>query len=84
MLKEQNTPKKYTRKYFRKTFPPNHNPLIGTLQMDTFANVRDALYTLRELTEVQDFGPTEKSMTGLHFLMTCIIKAVDFEIENRK
>ncbi len=54
------------------------------MQADTFSNVRNALFTLRELTEVQDFGMTESSVTGLHFLMTCIIKAVDFEIDNRK
>lgn len=84
MPESNTTPKKYTKKYFQRHFPPNHNPLIGTLQMDTFANVRDALCTLRELTEVNDFGLTEGSTTGLHFLMTCIIKAVDFEINNRK
>ena len=84
MLKEQSKPKKYSKKYFIKPFPPNHNPLIGSMQADTFANVRDALCTLRELTEVREFGLTEGSVTGLHFLMTCIIKAVDFEIDNRE
>ena len=84
MPEEQDKPKKYTKRYFQRPFPPNHNPLIATAPMDTFTNVRDALCTLRELTEVPDFNLTERSVIGMHFLMTCIIKAVDFEIENRK
>ncbi len=62
---------------------PHHNPLIGAMQIDTFHNVRDALLTLRDLTEVQDFGSAKGSLIGLNLLMTCIIHAVDFEIDHR-
>lgn len=84
MLEQNDSPKKYTQKYFDRPFPPNHNPLIASLPKDTLANVRDALCTLKELTEAPDFGLSEGSATGLHFLMLCIIKAVDFEVNNRK
>ena len=83
MPKGHNTPKKYPEQYFSNPLPPTHNPLIASMQIDTFTNVRDTLCTLRELTEVQEFGLAEHSLSGLHFLITCIIEAVDFEIKNR-
>ncbi len=83
MPKGHQTPKKCTKHYFEKPLPPTHNPLIASSQIDTFTNVRDTLCTLRELTEVKEFGLAEHSLTGLHFLMTCVIEAVDFEINGR-
>ncbi len=83
MSKGHRTPKTLTEQYFKNPLPPTHNPLIASSQIDTFTNVRDTLCTLRELTEVKEFGLAEHSLTGLHFLMTCVIEAVDFEIKNR-
>ncbi len=83
MPKGCNTPNKYTKQYFENPLPLTHNPIIASSQIDTFTNVRDTLCTLRELTEVQEFGLAEHSLTGLHFLMTCVIEAVDFEIRGR-
>ena len=77
-------PKKYTKKYFERPFPPNHNPLIASSRADTLNNVSNALYALKELTESPDFGMTDNTTTGFHFLMLCVIKAVDFENYNRQ
>ncbi len=85
MLEEQDKPKKYGNKYFSNpTPPPPHNPMIGSMQGDTLCNVRDGLCLIRELAEVPDFSPTERTMMGFHFLMTTMINALSFEIENRK
>jgi len=65
--------------------PPNHNPLIGMLHKDTLTNVRDSLFTLQELTGTpQGMMLSERSTTGLHFLMMCILDALQFEIEYRE
>lgn len=77
--------KRYGRRYFQNPFPPNHNPLIGTLQVDTLVNARDALYALQELTEhPEEVALTTNTTVGLHFLMTCVIDALQFEIKHRK
>ena len=65
-------------------FPATHNPLISALQIDTLTNIHDALCALKTLTDVQDFGMNEDVKTGLHLLMTCIIRAVEFEIKGRQ
>ena len=65
-------------------FPATHNPLIGTLQIDTLTNANDALCALKTLTDVQDFSMNEDVRTGLHLLMTCVIRAVEFEIKGRQ
>ncbi len=84
MLAEQDKPKKYGKKYFRNTIPPPHNPMIGDMQDDTLCNVRDGLCLMKELSEIPDFEPTKRTMMGFHFLMTTMINALSFEIENRK
>ena len=61
-----------------------HNPLISTLQIDTLTNVHDALCALKTLTDVQDFSMNEDVRTGLHLLMTCIIRALEFEVKERR
>ncbi len=85
MQENQYKPKKYGKNYFNKTPPPPpHNPMIGSVQGDTLCNVRDGLCLIRELAEVPDFSPTERTMMGFHLLMTTMINALSFEIENRK
>jgi len=84
MLKGQDEHKKYRKKYFIKSFPPNHNPLIGMLKDDTLCNIRNGLCTLRELTEAPDFAMTENAIDGYHLLMTCMVDAINFELYNRK
>ena len=73
----------YRDEYFMSELPPTHNPLIASLPLDTLSNVRDTLCTLRELTETGEFSLNENSTTGLYFVQTCIIKALEFEIEYR-
>lgn len=69
----------------RDPLPPNHNPLIGVLHKDTLNNVRDCLFTLQEMTSARDgLMMSERSTTGLYFLMTCILDALQFEIEHRE
>jgi hypothetical protein len=72
-----------TDNYFTEDLPATHNPLIAALPVDTLSNIRDSLCTLRALNETTEFSLDENSVTGLHFLMTCIIKALDFEIDCR-
>ncbi len=81
---KHNKPKKYTQSYFNRPFPPNHNPLIESNRADTLSNISDALYALKELTESPDFGMSQNATTGLHFLMMCVIRAVDFENYHRE
>jgi len=50
MMKQKTNNKRYSKKYFQKPFPPNHNALIGTMQYDTLYNVRDAISTIQDLT----------------------------------
>ena len=83
-MEDGNTLSEYPKEFFAETPPPNHNPLIGALQKDTLCNARDALCAIRELTEISDFSLTEYSSTGIYFLMTCIVNALSFEINNRK
>ena len=78
--------KQYSKKFFRKSFPPNHNPLIGTLHGDTLHNVHDAIALLQELSINSDGGlmPSESINTGYYFLMDCILCALHFELYHRK
>lgn len=78
--------KQYPKHYFRKPFPPNHNPLIGTLQGDTLHNVHDAIALLQELTVNSDEGlmASESINAGYYFLTECILYALRFEIYHRK
>lgn len=78
--------KQYSRKFFRKIFPPNHNPLIGALQIDTLNNVHDAVALLQELaTNSDEYPATSKSINMGYYLFTdCILSALRFEIYNRK
>ncbi len=65
--------------------PPTHNPLIGVLHKDTLNNIRDSLHTLQEITGIPNGVMTsDRSITGLYFLMTCILDALQFEIEHRE
>ena len=84
MSEGQDNTQNHSENYLQDDLPANHNPLIGTLHRDTLCNVRDALCTLRELSEVRDLSATEHTMTGFHFLMTCIINALNFELEQRE
>ena len=88
MAKGNNKNKKqqYSRKFFLKTFPPNHNPLIGVLHMDTIHNVHNAIALLQELTINSDDGlmPNESINTGYYFLTDCILRALRFEMYHRK
>ena len=83
MHKPQNTPRKYGKNYFINDFPPNHNALIGPTRDDTLSNVRASLSVLRNLAEVPDFSITEYTPTGFHFLTTCMIDALSFELNHR-
>ncbi|MBX2807878.1 MAG: hypothetical protein KTR20_04525 [Cellvibrionaceae bacterium] len=74
----------YAKKYFRKPFPPNHNPIIGSMRIDTLCNAHNALCLLRQITEPKDYQTEKDVEKGLFFLMTCIINALYFEINNRK
>lgn len=78
--------KQYSKKFFRKTFPPNHNPLIGTLPGDTLHNVHDAIALLQELIVNSDEGlmPSQSVNMGYYFLMNCVLSALRFELYNRK
>jgi len=65
--------------------PPTHNPLIGALHKDTLNNIRDSLCTLQEITSIpNEVMMSDRSTTGLYFLMTCILDALQFEIEYRE
>lgn len=77
--------KQYSKKFFRKTFPPNHNPLIGTLQGDTLQNVHDAIALLQELTINSDDGlmPSDSVNMGYYLLMNSVLSALRFELYNR-
>ena len=82
-MQKTNTTFTFTDNYFINDLPPTHNPLIAHQSMDTLSNVRDTLCVLRELTEANEFSLNDNSTAGLHFLMTCIIRAVEFEVEHR-
>jgi len=84
-MNQEKSNKRYSKNYFQKPFPPNHNPLIGTMQVDTLCNVRDAIYTIQDLSTLPegiDLSP--KSSTGMYFIMNCILNALQFEIQHRK
>ena len=77
----------YSKKFFQKTLPPNHNPLIGMLQMDTIHNVHDAVALLQEITVCpgdDGFMFSEWSNTGYYYLMDCVLRALRFEIYYRE
>ena len=82
---KQNSKKQYSEKYFQKPFPPNHNPLIGAMRYDTLCNVRDAIYTIQDLTNPPEgINLSTKSSTGMYFILNCVIGALQFEIWHRK
>lgn len=55
----------YTKDFFRKSFPPNHNPLIGTLQGDALHNVHDVIAMLQDLVvNSNDSALSESVNTG--------------------
>jgi hypothetical protein len=78
--------KKYSKKFFSKTLPANHNPLIGSLHGDTLHNIHDAIALLQELSLHSDDGlmPSPSANMGYYFLMSCILNALRFELYNRK
>ena len=78
--------KQYSKKFFLKKFPPNHNPLIGVLHKDTLLNVHDAIALLQELTINSDDGvmPSGSVNMGYFYSMDCILNALRFEIYHRK
>ena len=76
----------YSRKFFLKQFPPNHNPLIGVLQKDTLRNVHDAITLLQELCINSDDGmtPSDAINMGYFYVMDSVLRALRFELYNRK
>ena len=60
-------PETYSKEYFAQEFPPNHNPLIGSMREDTLCNVRDALHALNELNETQELRSFESAQVGCIF-----------------
>ncbi len=79
--------KQYSKKCFKTTFPPHHNPLIGYLQIDTLHNVHDAMATLQELSancEQDQLVLSEQATSGLFYLMETVIHALRFELYHRQ
>ena len=79
--------RKYSKKFFRKPFPPNHNPLIGTVPDDTIHNVLDVVSVLQELTINPEQGElvfSEFSTSGFFLVLSCIRDALRFELYHRK
>ena len=65
--------------------PPNHNPLIGMLHIDTLQNVHDALEILEFAvcaSEEEGF-PNSSMLDGYYCLMHCVKDAIKFEIKYR-
>ncbi|MBA4503227.1 hypothetical protein [Marinobacterium marinum] len=61
-----------------------HNPLIAETAVDTYINVLNALFTLKELQSDDDTGRmdlTPRATFGLSLLMGCITGAMEFEQE---
>ncbi|MES9862836.1 MAG: hypothetical protein ABW157_20795 [Candidatus Thiodiazotropha sp. LLP2] len=63
--------------------PPNQNPLIGVLQADTLANIRDCLTLLGDLGLYKETQLTDSASNGVYHLMTCVNDALRFEIDYR-
>lgn len=83
-MSEQDAPKKYSKEFFEEPFPANHNALIGSMQSDTLNNVRDALYAIRDVVGTyNDFTPSTRSTSGVIYLMTCTLDAIEFELNHR-
>ena len=78
---------KFSHKYFLRPFPPNHNPLIGSLHKDTLNNVHDAIAALQELavnSSDEEVLASSSVNMGYFFLMECVLHALRFEIHHRK
>ena len=87
MAKGNKKKKQYSRKYFQKAFPPNHNPIIGTLHMDTIHNVHDAIALLQEIAVCagdNEFLFSKWSNNGYFYLSDCILHTLRFEIYHRE
>jgi len=79
-------PRPHRQDTLQEPLPSNHNPLIGVLQRDTLNNVRDALHTVWEFTDKsqdQGISMSPRATMGLYWLMSCIVDALQFEIEHR-
>ena len=64
--------------------PPNHNPLIGLLHVDTLQNVHDALELLEfSVTTSEEGFPNSSMQDGYYCLMRCVKDAIKFEINYR-
>ena len=61
--------------------PPTHNPMIGTLHIDTLNNVSQSLIAIRDLC-LLPHGQTQ-SLEGVYYLVCTIVDALEFEIEYR-
>jgi len=76
----------YSRKYFIKTFPPNHNPLIGMVHDDTLKNVHDVIVVLQDLavsSEQDQIASSPYTAGGLFRLTECVLYALRFELYHR-
>ena len=66
--------------------PPNHNPIIGSSQLDTLENVHDVLKLLEELplnSESHKLYLEERETWGLVNIIECLLGALRFEVDWR-
>lgn len=73
----------YSRKYFIKTFPPNHNPLIGMLHDDTLKNVHDSIVVFQDIAVSSEQDSSRYTTEGLFWLLECVLYALRFELHHR-
>lgn len=84
-MKQRKSNSPYSKKYFQKPFPPNHNPLIGTMPVDTLCNIRDVIATIQDLTNLsEESNLSTSSATGVHLIFSCVFDALQFEIQHRQ
>ena len=76
MDKKKHKGSRYKPSFFLKPFPPNHNPLIGVMQVDTMNNIFESLVSLQEMTRTHS--------SGMYFFLCCIVDALDFEMHHRQ
>lgn len=60
---------------------PTHNPMIGTLHIDTLNNINQSLLAIRDLCLLAN-GQAQ-SLEGIYYLICTIVDALEFETEYR-
>lgn len=63
------------------TPPPTHNPMIGTLHIDTLNNINQSLIAIRDLCLLPNVQA--QSLEGIYYLICTIVDALEFETEYR-